>query len=85
MYNENKNSFSLIEKMKNYLIKKLLSKELLDVWINSSEIFSIINDLFPTNLNKRYPVIRNLLPILDSFFIIVTIMNSAPEAESEDE
>ena len=50
MYNENKNSNLLIENIKNYLIKQLLSKELLDVWINSSEIFSIINDLFPSNL-----------------------------------
>ncbi len=64
---------SIINILKEKLMLELFSTQLTDTWINGAEIFSIINDLFPSCLKKRYLNLRNLLPLLDSFFIAHTI------------
>ena len=83
MYYENKDSEKVINHLRNSFTNELLSKELINVWINGSEIFSIMNDLYPSEIHKRYEVIRNLLPLLDSFFTVLTIMNTDRDKDKD--
>jgi hypothetical protein len=41
--------------------------------------------LFPSALKKRYLILRNLLPLLDSFFIAHTVTAKDLEFEEDEE
>ena len=57
------------------LFKGLLEIESLKtLWLDTSEIHSILNDLFPSDFKKIEHLIKTLQPIIESFFIIYSIL-----------
>ena len=82
---EYQNVKPVIKILKDKLMLQLFSTSLTDIWIIGAEIFSIINDLFPSCLKKRYLILRNLLPLLDSFFMAHTIISIGSDLQFDEE
>ena len=45
-----------------------------EMWINLTELLTVLNTLYPDSVNLSNPIIHKTIPILESFFIIYRIM-----------
>jgi len=60
-------------------VKLLEEKSLHELWLNITEFLCLMTDFFVDDFQAINPILHNLQPMIESFFIIVKILHADEE------
>ncbi len=73
-----KKEYTALKKRRNVIqmtfMKLINLPSLAKLWMNATEILSIINDLYPSDFETVKHIINSLKPIIESFFISYKVL-----------